>query len=334
MHMLAHCVSVMLLAHGCIAQSPPPPPGPPGPTPSSAASAESTRGEDPRRGEREAFFDAMREFLPHKELFDLVKHASVREEIGLSADDAAAIERNVGKSFEAMHDIRRGNEGKVVSADELKGQVRKALAPLNDASYQILEKADLQRLLGIYVQARSYRALLNDRVASQIGLEGESLLTFRRTRNESWQTIMEDMREAMKREIRNAPPGVPPSRDAIGRLFKQAEDKLDLKLAQQLSIEQKSKLAELKGAPFDLPKYPFSFGPPRSRSSRGPDNGPDGRGSESRGSGERKSSSGERSSGERKNGGSEVDNRECKPEDGPAAERPFRKEQVLALPRR
>lgn len=239
---------------------------------------------DERRGdsqEREAFFEALREFVPHKELFDLVRHESIRSEIKLSEADAKQIEENLSKSFEAMHKIREDSGGKGLSADELGSQMQKALEPLNDASYAILAKSDFKRLLGLYVQARGYRALLNDQVAGHIGLEGEALAEFRKTRSERWQAIMEDVREAMKREIRNAPPHLPPPRDVFTKLFQQAEEKLDLKLSQELTYKQKQDLEALKGAQFALPKHPFNYGPPSGRNhgrngGRGPgDKGPD-----------------------------------------------------------
>ncbi len=269
----------LLLWLGCSAHSQPPP-RPEDPR-SGTTHAEHPRPEESRRSEsreRDSFFDAMREFLPHKELFDLVDLAEIRQEIGLSDSDAALIKENVGKSFEALHALRRENEGKTITSDQFKQQVRDAIAPLNQNSYGILEKADFKRLLGIYVQARSYRALLNDKVANEIGLEGHALEDFRRTRGEKWQSIMEETREAMMREMRNAPPGAPPNRDTISKLFRQAEEKLDHKLAKELTSEQNAALENLKGVEFKLPAHPFNFPPSnRGRGRGGPPHGPGGK---------------------------------------------------------
>lgn len=237
----------------------------------------STYAQPPAK-DREAFFETLREFMPHKELFDLVEHASIRKEIGLSASDANKIVENVSQTSSDLHTLRKQNEGKNVPLDEYKQQVRKLIAPHNSASYEILSKSDFKRLLGIYVQARSFRAVLNEQVAREIGLEGEAFEKFRKTRNDTWQELSEELREAMMRQIRKAPPGARADRTAIAKLFQDAEEKLDFKLARELTPAQKDALEKLKGAPFELPEHPFSFPPPpdRSRSGRGggPPRGP------------------------------------------------------------
>ncbi len=267
---LAQSVCVLLwLACSVNSQSPPPRP-------------DGSRPDDPRRSEsreRDAFFDAMREFLPHKELFDLLDHDSIRKEIKLSDADAELIEANVRKTFEALHAIRKEFEGKTPTPEEFKQKVAEAIEPLNKESYEILEKrADFERLLGLYVQARGHRALLNDQVAQKIGLEGQALEGFRKLRSQSWQLLMDDTRDAIKREMRNAPPGKSLPRNAISDLFKLAEKKLEDKLSRELTEEQKNALENLKGVKFPLPEHPFNY-PPRNRGrggSRGPgENGPD-----------------------------------------------------------
>ena len=220
--------------------------------------------------ERDPFFEAMREVhleSSNKELFDLLRHAAIRQEIHLSDADSDQLQANGREAFEAIHAIREANQGMPVSKDELKQQIRDALTPLEAKSFEILQKPenDFKRLLGIYVQARSYRALLNDKVAEEIGLRGDALVAFRQFRSESWRAIMEDTRRSMEKEIRNTPPGSSP-REAMSKLFRRAEEKLDEKLASQLSSEQLRALEQLKGAKFDeLPEHPFSLPPDRRR---------------------------------------------------------------------
>ena len=263
-----------------------------------ALSAHSQPPPPPDAKEREAFFEVMREVLPHKELFDLLDHKSVRAELGLDDANAEAIEDNVRKTFEALRKFRDAEEGKLLTPEQLKEKVRETIAPFNQKSYDILEKnAKFDRLLGLYVQARGYRALLNDKIAKKIGLEGEALEEFRELRRETWRGLMEETNDAIKRHLRNTPPGAQPPRSAISDLFRHAEKKLEEKLSCSLSDEQKVAFDSLKGAKFDLPEHPFNYtgrgrgpggskdkGPGEGRSEKGSgERGPDKRGPDKRG---------------------------------------------------
>jgi hypothetical protein len=233
----------------------------------------STHAQPPAK-EREVFFETLREFMPHKELFDLVEHATIREQIGLSESEANLIVEHVSQTSGALNALRKQNEGKNVPLEQYKKQVRAIITPQNIASYDILYKSDFKRLLGIYVQARSYRAVLNEQVAREIGLEGQAFEEFRKTRNEVWQVLMEELREDMMQQIRKAPPGAPPARANITKLFKDAEKELDFKLARELTPDQKEALENLKGAPFNLPEHPFKFPLPPDRGRSGRVGGP------------------------------------------------------------
>lgn len=286
---LAKCASVLLMLATLAHAQPPAPPAFPSPlgSPSRQRSDEGRHDEE-HRGEtkaREAWLDAIRQFMPHKEVFDLVEHASVREEIGLNSEAAPIIEENVGRAFGALHDLRKQYENKDFAKEDFNQAARSAVGPLNQQNYELLGKANLPRLLGLYVQARGYRSVLNDRIASEIGLEGEAFEKFRQTRNEIWTAELEQVRDDMRREFRNAPPGVPPDRDAMTKIFKRAEDRLDSKLARELSPSQKVALEELKGPTFALPERPFNFPPPPSSRERGGRGGPPRNDDRHRGSG-------------------------------------------------
>ncbi len=236
--------------------------------------AEGKRPFEPR--EHEPFFEALREVhveSANRELFELVRHDSIRQEINLSPADAEQIQSNMRQAFKAIFAVRDDNQGKPTSQEDLKQQIRDAIAPLEAESIALLRKPEtnFNRLLGLYVQARSYRALMNDQVAEVIGLQGSALDDFRKSRADSWRSIMDDTRRAIEKEIRNNPPGASP-RQAISQLLQQAEAKLDEQLASQLSDAQREQLQQLKGEPFPLPERLFSFPPHRGRG------GPEGRG--------------------------------------------------------
>lgn len=248
-----------------------------------ALSAHSQPPPPPDAKEREAFFEVMREVLPHKELFDLLDHKSIRAEVDVNDADAETIEDNVRSTFEALRKFRDAEEGKLLTPEQLKQKVRETIAPFNQKSYDILEKnAKFDRLLGLYVQARGYRALLNDKIAKKIGLEGEALEKFRELRSETWRGLMEETNDAIKRHLRNTPPGAQPPRNAISDLFRHAEKELEEKLSCSLSDEQKDAFESLKGPQFALPERPFNYGRgrgPGGSKDKGPgDKGPDKRG--------------------------------------------------------
>lgn len=239
-------------------------------------SADSHTGDHPGPSgarEQDPFFEAMREVhleSSSKELFDLLRHDSIRQEIHLNDADAEQLHANGREAFQAIFAIRKDNQDKSTSKEELKQQIRAVLAPLEEKSFEILEQsdADFKRLLGIYAQARGYRALLNEKVAQQIGLQDEALNAFRKFRQAQSRVIMEDTRRAVEKEIRNTPPGSSP-RAAISKLFRRAEEQVDEKLASQLSKEQLADFESLKGVKFDeLPERLFSFPPDHRRGGR------------------------------------------------------------------
>lgn len=238
----------------------------------------------PDSKEREAFYEALFDNAPHKELFDLLDHESIRLEIELSDLDAEAIKTNERNTIDALRKIREADGGKQLTPEKLKQKVHESIAPFNQLSYEILEKnSNFDRLLGLYVQARGCRALLNDKVAKKIGLEGEALEKFRKLRRETWQGLMVETNDAIKRHLRNTPPGTQPPRGVISDLYKLAEKKLEEKLSGDLSEQQIADFELLKGEKFPLPEHPFNYpgrGRGRSRGSkdndsdRGPDKPP------------------------------------------------------------
>ncbi len=249
---------LLLLAVPVYAQ-PRPPRGGPGPGPGSGPGGE-LRG---LGGERDPFFDAMREVFqdaPHKELFDLVNRSEVRQEIGLASDAASKVKDNVHDAMREVFSLRDKQER--LTKDQYKEKIRNALTPFEKESYKILEEhGNFDRLLGIYAQARKYRAILNDKVAEKIGLDGVALDRFRRERAEYGRTLWEETRDLVDKAIRNNPPGAA-LRPAFGRLFQQAEEKLERRLAELLTDEQKRKFEDLKGVEFKLPPDVFD---PRGR---------------------------------------------------------------------
>ncbi len=245
------------------------------------ASAQRPRGPGPGPGPggpggNSLFFDAMREVFqetPNKELFDLVNHAKIRDEIALSAEYTEQLRDNMHAAMKQVFALRHDSDDldPKLGKEDIKAKLREAIRPHDDASYKMLEmNSNFDRLLGIYAQARNNRAILIDPVAKKVGIEGAALEQFRKTRTEEGRKLWLETRDAVDRVMRNAPLGVNP-RAEIEKLFKQAEEKLDRKLGELLTDEQHAKLEELKGVKFD--DLPVLDRPPRRPGER---NGPPG----------------------------------------------------------
>lgn len=249
---------VLLLTCVAIAQPPHRPPngglpdGPPGGRDREGGGRDGGGRENGGRdGQRDPFFEALRE-VPNKDLFDLVNHTEICKEIGLSEASAEKVKQKIHRAIEEILAIRNATRDQAKSPDELKQMIRERVSPLYDSSYELLRmESNFQRLLGIYVQARQYRAALNDQVANAIGLEGTELDDFRTARTEAWRSIMEETRSTIEKEMRHSPPGTSP-REAIGKQIALAEKKLDAKLAELLTPAQREQLELLKGKDFPL----------------------------------------------------------------------------------
>ncbi|MCA9132861.1 MAG: hypothetical protein KDA45_06890, partial [Planctomycetales bacterium] len=191
-------------------------------------------GQPPRHppgGGRDPFFEALREVhqeSPNKELFDLLEYPDIRDEVRLSAEKAEQIQENIRlaiKELFALRASRQANSEPHKSKEELKAEIAAAVAPFDDASYALLEQppTELDRLLGIYVQARGNRAVLNEKVAHRIGLNATELDQLRKARTRIWRGIMQQAREDIQREIRNRAPGKEDLRKEFSKHIRHAE---------------------------------------------------------------------------------------------------------------
>lgn len=195
-----------------------------------------------------SLFDALREVFqetPNREVFELVNQDSVRREISLSEENAKQLFDTLHEARRKVYSLGRDLDPKL-SKEEIKAKLRDTIKPFEDASFEILEKnSDFDRLLGIYAHLRNNRAILIDPVAKKIGIQGAALDELRRTRTVEGRRLWLETREAIDRVMRNAPPEAN-SRSDIARLVEQSEHKLDHKLGERLTDEQRAKLEELK----------------------------------------------------------------------------------------
>jgi hypothetical protein len=226
----------------------------------------------PRPEGRDKFFDALgeahRQLLPRRELVGLLWHDSVQKEVGLSPENYQKIEQLRREEFNKVMALRDELKDQALSKEEIVKKIIETQAPIDQQLYELLhnpEHANFDRLLGIYVQSRSFSAATNETVAERIGLVGDAYLEYRKARGEIWHQLMDENREKMGNLIREG------DRKKISRLFEEAEKKLNSSLAAKLTNEQRTALQQLEGEKFDLPKQPFDFRGPRGRRGGGGD---------------------------------------------------------------
>ncbi len=278
-------VCMLLTVNPCLAQDPDaggrpaggrggqvggPPPGPPpvGAQPPGGKNPAPRPGSRPGGQDDEArnqFFEAMRDAhrrqIPDREIVDLLRHEVIRKEVGLSDESWEKIQELLRSSMKATWDLRKEVADDSATKEEL---VEKILARQATFDQQILallrdpENLQYERFLGIYVQAREFRAATNEDVANRIGLVGDDLQAYRAARFEIARKLMDDNRDRLGSLLREG------QREDISKLFDETEVKLNQALAMKLNSDQRKALENLKGAAFKLPPRPFDFrGPPR-----------------------------------------------------------------------
>ncbi len=231
--------------------------------------AQPPRGDRERERERDPFFMAVRhvhlQLSPDRELHEtLLRYDTVAEAIGLPAEDLKQIQDAIRESIKTTFALREEFKDSNASQDEMSAKIIARLAPFEEKISTILQRADFDRLLGIYVQDRKYRAATNKAVAQRIGLGGDELLALREYRSRVWQRLMDESRDQMRDLIRHN------RGEEIPKLFQSAEEKLNAAMSLKLTASQREALEKLKGEPFDFPpKVDFRPPPPPRGPRRG-----------------------------------------------------------------
>lgn len=210
------------------------------------------------RGWNRDMWDAFRKAhrtAADKEILDLLRHDSVREELKLT-DDANDHLRKLGhKLFEELGQVPQdlGSKKTIQRVSEL---LDKYGADAFEYLGTQIGEDGIRRLEGIYAQSRRWGAATNSRIAQCIGLQGEELKEFR----ELADSLMEDMRDSVRPEIseimEDSSLDFSERRSRIERLFSRRTEQIDEKLKNRLTKDQRDKLLGLHGDPFeDLPNW-------------------------------------------------------------------------------
>lgn len=151
----------------------------------------------------------------------LLRQESVQKELGLSTDVIAKLKEIVGERGEALRNLRDMPEEERRAA---MAEQAKVIREQESAIEKVLDGKQLDRLRQIRVQALGPRALMDEKVAEQIGLTADQQATLRKT--------MEEARQ--------------------GERGPEMRQKLEATVQGMLTAEQKTKLETLRGKPFDV----------------------------------------------------------------------------------
>ena len=234
----------------------------------------------PRPGD--PFFDALRELHrsnPDREILELLLHPDYRREIQteieLTDDDWGEFSSKLDSARVVLQELRdKYRQSPATSKEDVKVELQAALEPVQLEAFQLLEsKANLDRLLGIYVQLKGASSASSDKVAAKIGLSGEALEAFRAAKSRKWSELMNESRDRMQSAVRSSE-----RNDKIHAIFANAERELERYLVHQLDDDQNEKLSALKGEEVDgldrirkaLPPRRGSGRPRGGRSGDGP----------------------------------------------------------------
>ncbi len=237
-------------------------------TPASAMSQDDeTQGRSARGGQ----FQLMREVLrdcPRKEILDLLRIDEVREHLGLKQelfDEISSLDRD---SFNDTVKILQGNH----DDSKKKWKATKRITEYCDAAYELLDKelgiTGIERLDGLFAQARGPSAAANGRIAEKIGLAGSELDQFRALSDELFQE-MRGLRSHISRIYANPRWSFKEKSEKIRKLFDAHREKTADKLTELLTPEQNTALIKLQGEEFKFEQRPRSGRPPRNRRSEG-----------------------------------------------------------------
>ncbi|MEM7475802.1 MAG: hypothetical protein AAF483_12485 [Planctomycetota bacterium] len=218
----------------------------------------------------------MMQKVPERELLDMLRHASVREELEVSDE-----------TMTELYSLRDSAMREVMSAMQLSSddeRLEKLLDIFQKQSKKAMEllaengrEDTIDRLEGIWAQHRGPESIGNSRIAKRVRLSDDELKAFRERIDEE-QRMQWRQSESIMQSLRSNKQLTTEQREKLDKI----RAKRDANLLRSLSEKQREAFEKLKGDPFDgLPKHGRFHGHPRGRpggpggsgrpSSRGPD---------------------------------------------------------------
>jgi hypothetical protein len=172
--------------------------------------------------------------------------AEVRSEIGLDDQEFARVRQIDDQLRKQIQELDKQN-AQSTSRDKFIDMIAEEIVR-NDAELfaYLGENSDFERLLGILVNIRSHRSVLNTLVADRIGLSAEKLAELRNLSGDIWKEEMEKVRDTVRSIPRQ-------DKVRIDDIFEQVGKKLDIALKLKLTSQQLEALSKLRGQPFAVP---------------------------------------------------------------------------------
>ena len=174
------------------------------------------------------------------ELIGLLRMEEVRKEVGMTPETFQSVQ----SAMPDMRSLFQASEGD--RASKLKEANAKAQEVIDEA----LSPAQQKRLLGLLVQQQGARAVTNELVAKEIGLDAAKV--------QELQEVMMKSGEGMREKMREAFTGGG-DREKIREAMEEMRKEVDKSIEDKLSDKQKEDLEKLKGDAFTFPERP-SFG--------------------------------------------------------------------------
>ena len=170
------------------------------------------------------------------EVIGLLRMEEVRKEVGLSPEAYEAVQG-------AMPDMRSLFQAE---ESERAAKLKEANTKAQELIDEALSAKQQSRLLGLLVQQQGMRALSNEMVAKQIGLDA--------AKSEEIKAVLTKSNEEMRTKMQEAFSGGGGDREKMREMMDGVRKELDTAVAAKLSDDEKAKLETLKGDAFTFPE--------------------------------------------------------------------------------
>ncbi len=183
------------------------------------------------------------------ELIELMFSEKVREHLGMTDEQVAEYRAIMQKPFDGIRKLKEQYKDNPDSLDSLRKDIEKLMSSSSTEAINFLDQNEkLDGLIQIYVQHRKASSASSNQVALRIGLDGEDLEQFRKTKADESRKLMEKLNGEMEQLIRSRDKD---RREQMAKLFRYAGQQQAKLLEKELTPEQQAKLNQLAGEPIE-----------------------------------------------------------------------------------
>ena len=184
------------------------------------------------------------------ELLPLLRAAEARKEMGLDEDTfkakldehLAEMQKRFDTEIKQAKPERGSDWAKVFSSQLEKENIefQKLLDELTDN--------ERDRLIGLFIQARGYRAVSNQLVSAKLGLTSEQATKKRKEIDNIREETIEASRDRVRRIFDKG------DHELFEKVVQENQKKIETRIEDSLTTEQRQKLSELRGKEVDEPR--------------------------------------------------------------------------------